>query len=65
MALRFKPVDNVFYELLTESATRLVEGADILAEMLGEDADLHGHRRPDARRRAPAPTRRPTRSPSG
>ena len=35
MALRFKPVDNVFYELLTESATRLVEGADILAEMLG------------------------------
>ena len=40
MALRFKPVDNVFYELLTESATRLVEGADILAEMLGESADL-------------------------
>ncbi len=39
MALRFKPVDNTFYELLTESATRLVEGADILAEMLGEDAD--------------------------
>ncbi len=41
MALRFKPVDNVFYELLTESATRLVEGADILAEMLGESADLN------------------------
>ena len=40
MALRFKPVDNAFYELLTESATRLVEGADILAEMLGESADL-------------------------
>src|SRR6188768_784529 len=40
VALRFKPVDNVFYELLTESATRLVEGADILAEMLGESADL-------------------------
>jgi uncharacterized protein len=40
VALRFKPVDNVFYELLTESATRLVEGANILAEMLGESADL-------------------------
>ena len=39
MALRFKPVDNVFYALLTESATRLVEGADILAEMLGDPAD--------------------------
>ncbi len=39
MALRFKPVDNVFYVLLTESATRLVEGADILAELLGESAD--------------------------
>ncbi len=39
MALRFKPVDNAFYELLTESATRLVEGAEILAEMLGDDAD--------------------------
>ena len=39
MALRFKPVDNAFYTLLTESATRLVEGADILAELLGDDAD--------------------------
>jgi predicted phosphate transport protein (TIGR00153 family) len=39
VALRFKPVDNVFYVLLTESATRLVEGADILAELLGESAD--------------------------
>jgi predicted phosphate transport protein (TIGR00153 family) len=39
VALRFKPADNTFYELLTESATRLVEGADILAEMLGESAD--------------------------
>ena len=39
MALRFKPVDNVFYQLLTESATRLVEGAEILAEMLDEGAD--------------------------
>ena len=39
MALRFKPVDNVFYQLLTESASHLVEGAAILAEMLGEAAD--------------------------
>jgi len=39
VALRFKPVDNAFYVLLTESATRLVEGADILAEMLGDSAD--------------------------
>jgi predicted phosphate transport protein (TIGR00153 family) len=39
VALRFKPVDNIFYVLLTESATRLVEGADILAELLGESAD--------------------------
>jgi len=39
VALRFKPVDNTFYTLLTESATRLVEGAAILAELLGESVD--------------------------
>ncbi len=39
MALRFKPVDNVFYQLLTSSATQLVDGAGILAEMLGDSAD--------------------------
>jgi predicted phosphate transport protein (TIGR00153 family) len=38
VALRFKPVDNVFYQLLTESASHLVEGAGILAEMLGDPA---------------------------
>jgi predicted phosphate transport protein (TIGR00153 family) len=37
--LRFKPVDHIFYELLTESATHLVEGARILAEMLDDSAD--------------------------
>jgi predicted phosphate transport protein (TIGR00153 family) len=37
--LSFKPVDSVFYELLTSSATHLVDGARILAEMLGEGAD--------------------------
>jgi predicted phosphate transport protein (TIGR00153 family) len=40
VALSFKPVDSVFYELLTKSATQLVEGARILAEMLGDSADL-------------------------
>ena len=39
MALRFKPVDNVFYELLATSATHLVNGAGILAEMLDDAAD--------------------------
>ncbi len=39
MALRFKPVDNVFYELFTTSATHLVEGARILAEMLDDSAE--------------------------
>ncbi len=39
MPLRFKPVDNVFYELLTNSATHLVEGARILAELLDDTAD--------------------------
>ena len=39
MALSFKPVDSVFYELLTTSATHLVDGARILAEMLGDGAD--------------------------
>jgi predicted phosphate transport protein (TIGR00153 family) len=39
VALSFKPVDSVFYELLTKSATHLVDGAAILAEMLGDSAD--------------------------
>ena len=39
MALSFKPVDNVFYELLATSATHLVNGAGILAEMLDDTAD--------------------------
>jgi uncharacterized protein len=39
VALRFKPVDNVFYQLLTESASHLVEGAAILAEIFGDEAD--------------------------
>ena len=39
MALSFKPVDNAFYELFTKSAAHLVDGAAILAEMLGDSAD--------------------------
>jgi predicted phosphate transport protein (TIGR00153 family) len=39
VALSFKPVDSVFYELLTTSAMHLVDGAKILAEMLGDSAD--------------------------
>jgi predicted phosphate transport protein (TIGR00153 family) len=39
VALRFKPVDNAFYELLQRSASQIVLGADILAEMLADGAD--------------------------
>ena len=39
MALSFKPVDSAFYDLLTIAATHLVDGAAILAEMLGESVD--------------------------
>ena len=50
MALRFKPVDSAFYDLLTESAKRLVDGAGLLAEMLAEDGDREevAHRMRDA-----------------
>jgi uncharacterized protein len=40
VALSFKPVDSVFYELLTKAATHLVDGSLILAEILGDSADL-------------------------
>ncbi len=39
MALRFKPVDTAFYGLLTSSASQLVDGAGLLAEMLGDGND--------------------------
>ena len=42
MALRFKPVDSAFYDLLTASATQLVDGASLLAEMLGDGNDRQG-----------------------
>lgn len=34
MALRFKPTDTTFYQLLTQSAMHLVQGADLLDQML-------------------------------
>ena len=39
MALKFKPVDTAFYGLLTSSAAQLVDGAALLAEMLGDGND--------------------------
>jgi uncharacterized protein Yka (UPF0111/DUF47 family) len=42
VALRFKPVDTAFYGLLTSSAAQLVDGAALLAEMLGDGNDREG-----------------------
>jgi predicted phosphate transport protein (TIGR00153 family) len=42
VALKFKPVDTAFYKLLTSSASQLVDGAALLAEMLGEGNDRQG-----------------------
>ena len=42
MALRFKPVDTAFYNLLADLAAELVDGAALLAEMLGDTADREG-----------------------
>jgi predicted phosphate transport protein (TIGR00153 family) len=39
VALRFKPVDTAFYTLLASSAAGLVDGAALLAEMLGDGND--------------------------
>ena len=39
MALRFRPADTTFYDLLSESAAHLVDGAALLAEMLGDGND--------------------------
>jgi uncharacterized protein len=36
VALRFRPADTTFYDLFSQSASHLVEGAALLAEMLGE-----------------------------
>ena len=39
MRLRFRPTDNEFYELLSESASNLVAGATLLPEILPSGAD--------------------------
>jgi uncharacterized protein len=39
VALRFRPADTTFYDLFTQLARQLVEGAGLLAEMLGEGND--------------------------
>src|SRR5512139_396289 len=36
VGLRFRPVDATFYDLFAQSATHLVTGAALLAEMLGQ-----------------------------
>jgi len=40
--LRFRPVDTTFYDLFTQLATHLVDGAALLAEMLGDGNDREG-----------------------
>ena len=42
MRLRLRPVDTTFYDLFTRAATHLVDGAVLLAEMLGEGNDREG-----------------------
>jgi predicted phosphate transport protein (TIGR00153 family) len=37
--LRFRPVDTTFYDLFAQQGQHLVEGAGLLAEMLGEGND--------------------------
>jgi len=37
--LRFRPVDTTFYDLFSEQAQHLVEGAGLLGEILVEDTD--------------------------
>ena len=39
MALRFRPTDTGFYDLFTQVADHLVDGAALLAEMLGDGND--------------------------
>ncbi len=39
MAFKFRPVDNTFFDLFTESANHLVVGAGMLAEMFSDDSD--------------------------
>ena len=42
MALRFRPADTTFYDMFAEAARHLVNGAELLAEMLGDGNDREG-----------------------
>jgi predicted phosphate transport protein (TIGR00153 family) len=42
VALRFRPADTTFYTLFSQAAKHLVDGAALLAEMLGEGNDREG-----------------------
>ena len=42
MALRFRPADTTFYDMFAESARHLLDGAALLAEMLGDGNDREG-----------------------
>jgi uncharacterized protein len=42
VAFRLRPHDTTFYDLFTEAAAHLVEGAALLAEMLGDGMDRNG-----------------------
>lgn len=39
MAFRFKPIDRTFFDLLSASAAKLVEGSVLLGQVFGEGAD--------------------------
>ena len=54
MALRFRPVDATFYDLFAQSATHLVKGTRLLAEILaeGSDREVIGKRMRDAEHEA-------------
>jgi predicted phosphate transport protein (TIGR00153 family) len=41
VALRLRPTDTSFYELFSISAQHLVTGAELLAEMVSDEADRH------------------------
>jgi predicted phosphate transport protein (TIGR00153 family) len=42
VAMRLRPTDTTFYDLFTEAARHLVDGAALLAEMLGDGNDREG-----------------------
>jgi predicted phosphate transport protein (TIGR00153 family) len=41
VALRFRPVDDTFFDMLTDAARHLVVGADLVSEMLGSTDVTH------------------------